>query len=803
MRNPVFIGLFLLMMILPVQAADEVYRLRTPGPVEYVERVGKIARQVNNQDLWQTGNFFSFVTDMVFRRFANLDQVDYRQLLATYDAMGIGQDGYFWRRGQWVEAILSAWLRQTQPDFARNSTLRFEDFVINVLPYDFDADGRNEYVLDVNKGQLTDRYECGYEAEYVNYLVVGLTDEGYQFIESPLYWEGYGIDFSFTNFGEGGQVEVGVEDLNADGLPEWLVLIGGETFGGPGLGYENVGRLYILGWREGRLVDLAALGNGEQYPYSVTHYGEDSYGCDTAVPRDVTWEFRNIDSDAAQEILQHQNYEDNWQCIAQWTKVIDWDAEQDQYVQIDEQRGFLEDSQNCERRQAEEAMWLGQYEQALTHYERALTLEPYTDPVENNPGVSDSSQAQARNRRITYDQYHLARMALAYRLTGQADRAQPILDALNEQEFSSQAIQSFVQALIDAPETPFAVCLAAYTSFAAQPVDYLMGLTQEQNFNATVRYSPSRIGCDLMGMLEDEINSRTFTSDTSPEDHVRNLGLSVRKVVQGDLNEDGQDEWLVWSETPINPLFFAGINDGQYAVSMPAVDPFDHADEIHLWALPDRLGTAVAYLTPQYEYYVSEPWACVYDCAAGGSGGECSPDGFFVLTMWRMEGSSLIPFLTEANVCRSDFDALFPDDAGSTQIDGGTLFWAQENRSEPIVYEWDSTRQTFDVASHGIEATPVSTLIATTEPRYYFVREALDARDYATALAMLDEAAVSNQDSYRQNPDLRYAYQYQRAFVLEALNRPEEALSEYLAIYQAAPQSAWGSLASLHFEIVE
>ena len=50
-----------------------------------------------------------------------------------------------------------------------------------------------------------------------------------------------------------------------------------------------------------------------------------------------------------------------------------------------------------------------------------------------------------------------------------------------------------------------------------------------------------------------------------------------------------------------------------------------------------------------------------------------------------------------------------------------------------------------------------------------------------------------------------YALQlrYWRALALEALNRPDEALAEYIAIYEAAPESAWGMLAALHLEVVD
>ncbi len=53
------------------------------------------------------------------------------------------------------------------------------------------------------------------------------------------------------------------------------------------------------------------------------------------------------------------------------------------------------------------------------------------------------------------------------------------------------------------------------------------------------------------------------------------------------------------------------------------------------------------------------------------------------------------------------------------------------------------------------------------------------------------------------NPDEISELHYYRALTLEALNRPDEALAEYIAIYEGAPESAWGKLAGLHLECMD
>jgi hypothetical protein len=41
---------------------------------------------------------------------------------------------------------------------------------------------------------------------------------------------------------------------------------------------------------------------------------------------------------------------------------------------------------------------------------------------------------------------------------------------------------------------------------------------------------------------------------------------------------------------------------------------------------------------------------------------------------------------------------------------------------------------------------------------------------------------------------------FYRALALEALDRPAEALGEYVALFEELPGTAWKTLASLHFE---
>ncbi|MBE0690608.1 MAG: hypothetical protein IH587_10860, partial [Anaerolineae bacterium] len=66
------------------------------------------------------------------------------------------------------------------------------------------------------------------------------------------------------------------------------------------------------------------------------------------------------------------------------------------------------------------------------------------------------------------------------------------------------------------------------------------------------------------------------------------------------------------------------------------------------------------------------------------------------------------------------------------------------------------------------------------------------------------DAALSASEAVLDSPlvtptsDFAFLARHYRALALEALGRPDEALAEYVAIYEAAPESGWGMLAALH-----
>ncbi|HEX2908457.1 MAG TPA: hypothetical protein VHO69_16415 [Phototrophicaceae bacterium] len=453
----------LLIVSVSAQEPTPEYRLRVPTVEEYLNQVIEIATENDGDNL----GLYSTVTTILFNHFPELYKAGFDRLLEAYNRMNIGS-GQFWQRREWVNLLILAWLSENQPDLNAVDRLDFADFYIGVIHRDLDGDGQNEFVLDVMKGAPVDRHECP-SIDVVEYLAVEQTGNEYTFINNPLGWYGRGSGGG-SHLGEGGQQELRFEDVNGDSLPEWIVAENNGVLGGPDAGYANHGQLYILNYRDGQLVDLARNADSRGNVYSVTDYYEDSGWCLGPIPRTVSWEFSNIDFDPALEILQYQDYRDNWYCESRSTQTLDWNPEADQYQYLHTDQSFA-DTRNCAHRLAEEAMWAGNYTKAIEQYERALTLEPYRYNFPENYATEHADYVAQENERLHHiltrlDQYLRARLILAYVLTGQPDQAQPLLNELSAEKMETQLIGYFVDALKSAPvNNSLQTCLAAYDVF--------------------------------------------------------------------------------------------------------------------------------------------------------------------------------------------------------------------------------------------------------------------------------------------------------------------------------------------------
>ncbi|MBK8136699.1 MAG: hypothetical protein IPK52_12800 [Chloroflexi bacterium] len=314
-----------------ITARDDTPRLRVPTADEYVAVVAAIAADIEQFPSYPASFFFDAVHDALFYLYPDTGDIEFDALRERfYTAAGVG-DRDLVDRWRWVRQMVVAKITEDAIDLSQVEVLTFEDFYITVTPRDFDADGTDEFLLDIAKGKPVDRArENCLQVEVIAYLVAQPTAEGYRFIDTNVDWRGHQY-WGYSGL-DGGVAELGFEDINADGLPEWIVVAGGERVGGPGMGYANAGSLIVLGWRAGGLTHVVSTVRGE-----VSTVFFSVRDCNGPIPLDVTWDFTNIDDDDALEILQSQEFIDNWACQRTETKVFDWKPDEDRYA-FDEER---------------------------------------------------------------------------------------------------------------------------------------------------------------------------------------------------------------------------------------------------------------------------------------------------------------------------------------------------------------------------------------------------------------------------------------------------------------------------------
>ncbi|MBL8152691.1 MAG: hypothetical protein JNM70_00795 [Anaerolineae bacterium] len=817
MRSKLLVaGLLVALVVMPVQAQSSEYRLRQPSVYELAQRMLEIGRSTATLG---SPPFFDPVTiseisALLFHDYEQLVQVPFTDLLALYDAMSIG-DGVY-PRDEWGQAIIHSWLNANQPDLSKGGQIGFADFRIEVIPRDFNSDGLNEYLLDVTKGGPVDRASCWYEAELVDYLIVQQKADQYQFIDHPVPFGTLPIGGSLSTYGKAHMMEIGFEDINADGLPEWLVLRGGERAGDPREGYINIGNLYVLAWRDGQMVDLADDSADGEYPRSLTDYNEDAGTCFSPHPRDIRWEFSNIDDDPALEIVQRQIYLDNWYCESVETKVLDWDATTDHYRLQATEKGFAAETRQCAQRQAEEAMWAGDYPQAIRLYRSGSALPaPVPSYLTDGNGETNDEWIQDAERTLaSLDEYGLLRLALAYILTDQPEKARITLANLPDGAFISSAMKVFATLLRDHLESPARACLAAYNLFTTSYPNLLLGLTLEQKFFVDPEYAPERIGCDAPRIIEAVIAEHGFSAEETPLSFMESLGLPIFRTITADFDNDGDMDWLIWLDSLMPPFAVVHMDNG-YRVSRPPIDPYRQAESLDVFRLPGEAGWGVVYFDQDYfrqEYLGfldAPPWAFVY-YRLGVGDPMISPfercvgkDRFnpVKMTIWRVDDGAWWKIFSEG-VCATNLSEAFPQGEGSVVLAGSETvyedWYSGAEVRKNLNFVWDPNIKWYViVVTEEVDPDPNPTPMPYDPPKYYWIWQAYEARDYAFIVE--NGAALINPQSSTAE-ERGWSYRYFRGLALEALDRPEEALAEYVALVENVPDSVWGQLAALHVE---
>ncbi len=453
-------------------------------------------------------------------RYRNPTSASFQSLNIAYRALDDTLYSFLNHRPVWNHWLILAWIAEQRIDLNQTAEFSFEDYQVKVTPRDFNADGVNEWLLDVRSYNFT------------QFVVITQVDGQYRLVQSALPFFAQGLTYYMTS--SGFAEELLFEDINGDVLPEWIVAIGGF-----GANQTSGGGLYILNWQDGQLVDV-----GPTWPNRI-EYAAPAGGGWTLFPVGVRVDFPDENADGSREVVIEQEQRDNWGCEWLLRRIFAWDGTAFSLSDTTRTESVV---RGCEIRAAEERMWLGDYQAAITHYERALDL----------PTVDDDRYLSAEE----LNRYATARLALAYILTGQGERAEATLAALPEQPDESPVLTNFIAAVRGNVDDPSAACQAAYDVFASacvpgtdmclgSPLIVIVGYTLENSGYGAGSPSlafpaPEQAGCDLAflaGGALTPIPTLTIQPTPVPEpppDYRSNPERAVRDVL--DAMEQGAFE---------------------------------------------------------------------------------------------------------------------------------------------------------------------------------------------------------------------------------------------------------------------
>lgn len=436
------------LLVFAVDAQDEQmeYRLRTPTANEYLVAIPEIMEIGNTEvELPEYGTpfngaLFQAMVDEIFYRYSQLWHANTELLYEAYQTFLMGNSVWY-ERDIWSQVIISSWLNQHNIDLNVVGDLRFLEYQVTVTPRDFDMDGQTEWTLHVESEM------------FAQDIVVKHDTDGYRVLESPLPW--FGCCFPHWDTRSGFTKEMLFDDMNADGLPEWVL-----AFGGIGANHTSFGELYILQWRDGKLVNLAPrYENWQERQIKAMEYIAAAGGGQPLFPHGVSVDFRDVNNDAKIEVIIDQEYTDNWECDVSDSRIFAWDAKVQEYRLSDHIREYA-DSAGCALRSAQAAMWERNYEAAIPLFERSMALSEEKSTEEN---VTQWEMEFVRAKEV----YAKVRLALAYSFVGRNEDAAELLKRL-------EAPKDYppINELVTAAQTAYAkskntydLCLTMYEIF--------------------------------------------------------------------------------------------------------------------------------------------------------------------------------------------------------------------------------------------------------------------------------------------------------------------------------------------------
>jgi tetratricopeptide (TPR) repeat protein len=750
MRRVIFL-VFLILMMTSSISAEEGYRLRVPTAEEYLTAMPQITAQMRIDDTSEyqrdTYELRRLMNEEFWLRYDDLSLVPF-DILNTAEPyldriIGYDVDDHRTEPG-WHSLLLNLWLKEHQPDLSTRDIWQFGDYILHIQPIDFTGDGVNELSVRFVR-QLGD---------YVEYMVLQLDEtqpEGYRRLGETNFWFSTRCAYQLSCGGEGELQQV--RDLTGDGLPEWIV-----SRGSCGWGRCAVS-LYVFGWWQEQFIDLTKV---DQIWMPVVSGG----GGASTYPPQGDWVFENIDDDPALEIKQIEYVTDNRGCEFSSEQVFKWDDATGQFRGREVIYEYA-DTPWCALRKAHDAMLDGNPEVAITHYERMLTIDPPPDLVD-------------------LWQYARIRLVAAYALRGQVEDARALLDEIDPEAIEDETIRSMAetaQVVFTADSDGKLLCIRLESAVSEAydrglPAPILLAYGQTNDYGVSWNYgggdfSPANAGCSIYSLWERTVN--VLREDQGLlKDQIETAGWNVVADFEFDINNDGINEILVWADL-IGVAAFQSSDDGKVHYSTAQINHPTEYSQLAMIALPDGANLLVS-LTFNLDI----------ECQMDRNNQPGS------VAVWRLEQGRLIHAGGQTICAPQTIDETFPN-LGEMHLNS-TLY------GDNLVLNWDAEQLVFTLPSESHLTTESLTEnpLSCYQGIYGFCGSLDNPNE---ALELIDVVLTTPQEN--TSPHFVTAFNYYRALALEALGRDGEALDEYIAIYEVAPESAWGMLAALHLEVID
>lgn len=730
MRALLLFGFFLFIMVVPIQAEDT-YQLQTPTRDAYLEHIPAIL------SLPDAPRFRVLEVEMAARYMrqpwedSEVFQQAYKAFLSSVYSPNDLNNNF------WIPVRVVAWLTTNQMVLNPETLFTFDDAQISATPVDFNGDGQDEWALTYTAEWLRGMFFIGRDAAG-NYIPV---KSPLAFVQRPDSFQFGGDDPELPRY-----QTFAVDDFTQDGVTDLAILFqrSGDS--------SSMEHLYILTWRGDALIDVSDETTNAAYQSLAPTL--------TLFP---------AHDGTPVTVEQVQGMRDNWDCYYTRTLTFGWTGER--FTAIN-QEDVIPESEGCYLRQAEQAMFAGDYASAVRLYRAAIDLTP-------------SPEAYTRFR-----------LGMALALSGQLEDGIAVLGELHAQQagrtaFTIQPLLNYVLAAYSEYPSPLNMCQAAFNYFLSDPyviwnnesleVGYVIdNVIYESGMHSPLIPMPDRAGCDLPGLISKQLENTVFSTDTTPDQQLLALDIFANIAYHDDLNNDGVEDWLLWLPAPtIAPAFFLSDGDS-FVVSRPPVSngfpgPGNTLVTAHL---PGDAGKILLNI------YRDPPETAPVGYGLSINVGACQQTSR-VVDVWELDGTELKRIFSEV-LCEDVQPAQVTNDLNNMQEIYAWGFDEAVFDLIPVTYIWDAAAHTFVIPGTALTDDTFRPI----DPIYVYLNH-----DYDSLLEYHAQAISSITDP--QDSTLLYC-RYVTALALEDLGRPDEALAEYVAIYEAAPETGWGMLAGLH-----